>query len=118
MLFDLAPESSPAKDWSPNGRFFRLASSVEYETLLETWPSLLRSPLSRPHVKCLGGLVTGHKAHKHSHCAPFLMVWRRMVWVDDLNFISFENIIYAFDGMGDISWVSVETFPRRMTGLA
>jgi hypothetical protein len=34
-----------------------------------------------------------------------------MVWVDDLNFISFENIIYAFDGMGDISWVSVETFP-------
>lgn len=80
MLFDLAPESSPAKDWSPNGRFFRPASSVEYEPLLETWPSLLRTPLSRPSVKCWEGLVNLIENPQAQLLLP-LFSWAR--WVSD-----------------------------------
>lgn len=61
MLFDLAPESSPAKDRQANGRFFRLALSVEYKPLWETWPRLtevlveqsFHEALGRPHLSKL-----------------------------------------------------------------
>lgn len=61
MLFDLAPESSPAKDRHANGRFFRLALSVEYKPLWETWPRLtevlveqsFHETLGRPHLSKL-----------------------------------------------------------------